>query len=148
MIKLKSLLEQEQKIVCSNCGWCWNKSEGGKDPYVCHKCGYNSDPKLMEEFKTFAKKRLEGATKIAENAKEKGGPAMLTYHHFVVKLPHYENASKGMFDCQMAKTELKNYTDQFCNLDERVEIDQIEFQKLVGLIEVLGELIIKHRDIK
>jgi hypothetical protein len=41
---------------------------------------------------------------------------------------------------------LKNYIDTFCNLDEKVEIDQTEFQKLVGLIEVLGELIIKHRD--
>lgn len=121
MIKLKHLLEQEVTEV----------------------------PKEnRKEFLDFAKKRLEGATKIANNAKEKGGVAMLTHYHFVVKLPYYENASKGMFDCGLAKTELKNYTQTFCSLDEKVEIDQIEFQKLVGIIEVLGELIIKHREIK
>lgn len=121
MIKLKQLIEQEEVVV----------------------------PKEnRKEFLDFCKKRLEGATKISNSAKEKGGVAMLTHYHFVVKLPYYENASKGMFDPEMAKTELRNYSHTFCNLDEKVEIDQIEFQKLVGLIEVLGELIIKHREIK
>jgi len=97
-------------------------------------------------FMEFAKKRLEGATKISDNAKAKGGPALLTYNHFVVKLPYYEKASKGEFEFDLAKTELSNYTSTFCNLGNNVEIDQIEFQKLVGLIEVLGELIIKYRE--
>jgi hypothetical protein len=147
MIKLADLLNEEvknNKITCDSCKHSWFKSEGGSDMYMCHICGYDNTPN--KDIIEFAKKRLEGATKIVNNAKEKGGYSMLTYHHFVVKLPYYENASKGMFDCQMAKIELKNYIDTFCNLDERVEIDQIEFQKLVGLIEVLGELIIKHRD--
>ena len=52
----------------------------------------------QSKFEEFAQKRLEGATKITENAKEKGGPAMLTYHHFVVKLPHYKRAAEGKFD--------------------------------------------------
>lgn len=120
MIKLKQLIEQEEVVPKEN----------------------------RKEFIDFAKKRLEGATKISNSAKEKGGVAMLTHYHFVVKLPYYEKASKGEFDCEMTKVELKNYIDTFCNLDEKVEIDQIEFQKLVGLIEVLGELIIKHREIK
>jgi len=32
----------------------------------------------QSKFEEFAQKRLEGATKITENAKEKGGVAMLT----------------------------------------------------------------------
>jgi hypothetical protein len=32
-----------------------------------------------------------------------------------------------------------------CSLTEDVNINQTEFQKLVGLIEVLGELIIKNK---
>ena len=28
-----------KKIVCDNCGWKWNISDGGDDPYTCHKCG-------------------------------------------------------------------------------------------------------------
>jgi hypothetical protein len=41
-------------------------------------------------FDEFSAKRLKGATKITEDAKKKGGPSMLTYHHFVVKLPYYK----------------------------------------------------------
>ena len=28
-----------EKVVCDDCDWSWNLSEGGDDPYVCHKCG-------------------------------------------------------------------------------------------------------------
>ena len=93
-----------------------------------------------ESFKTFAEKRLAGAEKITNNAKEKGGSAMLTYHHFRVKLPYYKKAMEGKFDL-----EKKEKLDQLCKLSENVEMSQTEFQKLVGLIEVLGELIIKQK---
>jgi hypothetical protein len=26
-------------VTCSNCGWSWKLSDGGKDPITCHKCG-------------------------------------------------------------------------------------------------------------
>ena len=98
-----------------------------------------------ESFKTFAEKRLAGAEKITNNAKEKGGPAMLTYHHFRVKLPYYKKAAEGKFDTEQSKKEFKEKLDQLCKLSENVEMSQVEFQKLVGLIEVLGELIIKQK---
>jgi hypothetical protein len=98
-----------------------------------------------ESFKTFAEKRLAGAEKITNNAKEKGGPAMLTYHHFKVKLPYYKKAVEGKFDVEESKKEFKEKLDQLCKLSENVEMSQTEFQKLVGLIEVLGELIIKQK---
>ena len=41
------------------------------------------------KFEEFAEHRLDGATTISNNAKEKGGDALLTHHHFVVKLPFY-----------------------------------------------------------
>ena len=37
-----------------------------------------------KSFDEFASKRLGGAEKIVNNAKEKGGLSMLTYHHFKV----------------------------------------------------------------
>jgi hypothetical protein len=97
------------------------------------------------KFEEFAEKRLGGATKITENAKEKGGPSMLTYHHFKVKLPYYKKASEGKFDLEKSKEEFKEHLNKLCKLSEDVNMEQIEFQKLVGLIEVLGELIIKHK---
>jgi hypothetical protein len=31
-------------ITCSNCGWSWDLKDGGKDPYICHKCNYDNTP--------------------------------------------------------------------------------------------------------
>lgn len=28
-----------EKVICDNCGWSWDLSDGGEDPYICHKCG-------------------------------------------------------------------------------------------------------------
>jgi hypothetical protein len=97
------------------------------------------------DFEEFATKRFGGAEKIANNAKEKGGNSMLTYHHFIVKLPYYKKASEGKFNLDESKTELKELLNRLCGLSDDVNIGQVDFQKLVGKIEVIGELIIKHK---
>lgn len=96
-----------------------------------------------KSFDTFAEKRMGGAEKIANSAKEKGGPSMLTYHHFKVKLPYYKEATEGKFNYAAAVKEF-----DFCvnTLAKKMDnMEQVEFQKLMGRIEVLGELIIKHK---
>lgn len=30
--------KKQERITCDNCGWSWKLSEGGDDPYTCHKC--------------------------------------------------------------------------------------------------------------
>ena len=137
-MKLISILtESSDKIKCDHCGWSWKKSEGEKDMYICHKCGHDCKP---NSFDSFAEKRLKGASKIVDGAKEKGGPAMLTYHHFVVKLPYYKDASEGKFNMDDAKKEFNQLIKKLS-----CDMQQVEFQKVMGKIEVLGELIIKHK---
>lgn len=104
------------------------------------------EKKEEKDEKAFAKTRLSGAEKIAENAKEKGGDAMLTYHHFNVKLKYYERASKGEFNPDAAREEYKTLVDQLVKAtgEKGVNISQTEFQKLVGKIEVIGELLIEY----
>lgn len=92
-----------------------------------------------ETFENFAKTRMAGAAKISENAKEKGGLALLTWHHFKVKLPYYKKAADGNFDIENAKKEFEE-TYKKISLD----MSQIEFQREVGRLEVLGELLIKN----
>jgi hypothetical protein len=94
----------------------------------------------LESFYEFAQTRMKGANKIAMTAKEKGGDAMLTYNHFHVKNPYYKKAAEGKFDLAATKKEF----DQ-CVKDLSSDMQQVAFQKLVGRIEVLGELIIKHK---
>lgn len=90
-------------------------------------------------FDQFANKRMGGAEKIANTAKEKGGPSMLTYHHFAVKLPYYKKASQGKFNLDESKKEFKKTLNKIS-----IDMGQTEFQKEMGRLEVLGELIIKH----
>ena len=92
-----------------------------------------------EAFEDFAKTRGEGAAKIASNAEEKGGLALLTWHHFKVKAPYYKKAVEGKLDMEKAKKEFEE-TYKKISLD----MSQIEFQREVGRLEVLGELIIRE----
>ena len=93
-----------------------------------------------KEFEEFADAREAGAEKIANNAHEKGGLALLTWHHFKVKLPYYKKASEGKLDIEEAK---KEFEETYKKIS--LEMDQIEFQREVGRLEVLGELLIKTR---
>lgn len=100
----------------------------------------NEAKKVKETFEEFAKTRGEGASKIADNAQSKGGLAMLTYNHFKVKAPYYDKASKGKFDEKKAKQEF-NQTLAKISLN----MSPVEFQKEVGRLEVLGELLIRNK---
>jgi hypothetical protein len=98
------------------------------------------------DFQEFAKARLAGAAKIAEAAKEKGGPAMLTYHHFNPKLPYYKKAAEGKFDLDKFQKELNDNLKKLnSGLSGKMSMKQVEFQRVMGIIEVLGELIIRNK---
>ena len=40
---------KDKKITCDNCGWSWKLSEGGDDPYTCHKC-WNENQMIESEL--------------------------------------------------------------------------------------------------
>ena len=101
---------------------------------------------MNETFEEFSKKRGEGASKIAENAKEKGGLSILTYYHFVVKEPYYKKAEQGTLDLVKSKKELKQLVEELYVGINDMSIKQVAFQKLVGKIEVLGELLIENKE--
>jgi hypothetical protein len=88
----------------------------------------------------FVNNRMNGAAKITQTAKEKGGDALLTYHHFVVKLPYYKKAKDGEMDIDTAK---KEFIETLGKIS--LDMDQTTFQTEVGRLEVLGELIIKSK---
>lgn len=94
--------------------------------------------KEKETFEEFATTRAAGAAKIASTAEEKGGLAMLTYNHFYVKAPYYKKAIEGKFDIEKAK-------EEFAEILKSISLDmnQNEFQRQVGKMEVLGELLIR-----
>ena len=92
-----------------------------------------------DTFESFADTREAGAEKIVDNAKSKGGLALLTWHHFKVKLPYYKKAAAGKFDLDEAQREFDATYKKISTT-----MSQIEFQREVGRLEVLGELIIRE----
>ena len=99
-----------------------------------------------EDMEEFAEGRGKGAEKITDNAKEKGGDSMLTYHHFKVKLPYYEKAAEGKFDKEKAVKEYKKHlVELYKSTNKEMDLTPVKFQELMGRIEVLGELIIENK---
>ena len=92
-----------------------------------------------ESFEDFAVTRGKGAAKIAENAEEKGGLSLLTWHHFKVKAPYYKKAAEGKFDKEAAIKEFESTLKKIS-----LGMTAIEFQREVGRLEVLGELLIRE----
>ena len=72
-------------------------------------------------FEEFADKRMDGAEKIADNAHDKGGISMLTYHHFRVKLPYYKKAKEGKLDIDEAKKEYQKRLDICLGCDRLIK---------------------------
>jgi hypothetical protein len=95
---------------------------------------------VKETFESFATTRGKGAAKISENAEEKGGLSLLTWHHFKVKLPYYKKAAEGKFDIEDAK---KEYEETYKKIS--LDMTQTAFQREVGRLEVLGELLIRNK---
>ena len=95
---------------------------------------------IPKTFENFADTRGKGAAKIASTAEEKGGLALLTWHHFKVKAPYYKKAEDGKFDKEDAKKEFEKTLKSIS-----LNMTQIEFQREVGRLEVLGELLIRNK---
>jgi hypothetical protein len=95
---------------------------------------------VKETFESFATTRGKGAAKIAATAEEKGGLSLLTWHHFKVKAPYYKKATEGKFDKEAAKKEFEKTLKSIS-----LNMTQIEFQREVGRLEVLGELLIRDK---
>jgi hypothetical protein len=101
---------------------------------------------MNKNLEEFSKKRGEGAAKISQNAKDSGGLSLLTYYHFNVKEPYYKQAQNGSLDLLKSKKEVEDLINELSNGIKYMTIEQVPFQKLVGKIEVLGELLIENKE--
>jgi DNA polymerase elongation subunit (family B) len=146
------MIQDYNKFILEKKDPCWDgykqigtKDKKGKTVPNCVKEVSEARAK-KETHQEFAENRLAGAEKIAKTTKEKGGDALLTYHHYRVKLPYYQKRVDGKLDMEKVK---KEYDDLLTDLYEAtrnsMNISQVAFQELVGKIEVLGELLIENK---
>ena len=57
----EELHNKDKKIVCQECGWSWKLSEGGHDPYTCHKCVHTNENDVTEYSRTLKNARRQGS---------------------------------------------------------------------------------------
>ena len=103
---------------------------------LAHQNKVKAKHKEMLEF--FAK-RKEGARKIANSAKEKGGPSILTAWHFQAKDSQYREVIQAIQenkDESYFKSKWKSILNKLRN-----DMKQEQFQKTIGELEVWGEVI-------
>jgi LysM repeat protein len=59
----------DRTVTCSNCGWSWKLSDGGKDPMTCHRCG--GQIKMKEGGQTNNdREMLEGVADMLRRVKD------------------------------------------------------------------------------
>lgn len=63
----KKLLETvtNKEVICDKCGWSWDLSDGGDDPFICNKCGHDNEEK--SEPTTFTYVTMKPYTKFTTN---------------------------------------------------------------------------------
>lgn len=76
---------EDGKVICDNCGWTWDLSDGSEDKHVCHKCGHDNQPKpfdrllshFEQNFPNEEKNKIEKIKKFVKN--------FITENNFKVK---------------------------------------------------------------
>ena len=64
------LIEEFDKKINCKCGWSWKFSEGGDEPYLCHKCGNDNSKKESNTKKERLQKSIDeiGLSKVVKMA--------------------------------------------------------------------------------
>ncbi len=99
-----------------------------------------------DDDEEFIVKRKAGAAEIAKKAAEKGGYADLTAWHFEAKLPQYDLALRAAKDgkpLEFFEEKVQMLVEKL--FENQATQTQAAFQKLMGELEVWGEIYIERR---
>jgi hypothetical protein len=97
-----------------------------------------SEGAVSDKDEEFFGRRREGASKISDSAKEKGGPAMLTHWHFLAKDAQYEDVIKAVKEKKGKEFFVGKYKS-FLEQLHKSDFEQKRFQTISGQLEVWGE---------
>lgn len=110
---------------------------------------FESKKEQSDDPMTFLKNRKAGADASAKAAKEKGGDAILSYYHFAAKDKPYAEVIRTLRNegIESAKKLCKEKYKQLLS-DVDLDMNQKEYQDVVGKLEVYGECYIKFLDLE
>jgi hypothetical protein len=140
---IRKILHEEVKngkVICDNCGWTWKLSEGGHDPYICHQCNHNNEPKkINEEYKSNYWDFKEGVYKSLKNRWDRKG-VIFTEFEALKEVLNIENITPylveyyGGLDGVLKVVEEKIYNKTF--FCKECAFGDINFKYIVTSIEV------------
>ena len=85
------------RVECDICGWSWKLSDGGKDKFICHKCGHDNTPNksnLDMVFSEFQKKFPEQYLQQFDNIKKFISKYIISNKY---NIKFVKNCSSGVF---------------------------------------------------
>ncbi len=97
----------------------------------------------IDDMEEYLDARKKGAQDAADKAKAKGGNAMPTFYHFDGKVAAYEKCYKIVKSEKRLVLLHEKYSDTMKKLKKYREMSQKTFQKIVGELEVWGEIYLK-----
>ena len=66
-----SLNEDENPTIeCEKCGWRWKLSDGGEDPYICHKCNFDNSYKYNNDLDEYDVENKQDVKEFVEFMRE------------------------------------------------------------------------------
>ena len=140
---IRKILHEEVKngkVICDNCGWTWKLSEGGHDPYICHQCNHNNEPKkLNEDYKSNYWDFKEGVYKSLKNRWDRKG-VIFTEFEALKEVLNIENITPylveyyGGLDGVLKVVEEKIYNKTF--FCEKCNFGELNFKYKVISLEV------------
>lgn len=98
------------------------------------------------KMKSYLDNRKKSAQDAADKAKEKGGDAMASFYHFDAKVKAYDKCYKIVKKDDKLIVLQEKSSDSLKELKKFKNMTQKVFQKIVGELEVWGELFIKCRE--
>lgn len=148
-MKLKDILNEKiegHKVICDNCGWSWNISDGGDDTYTCHKCGHDNTPvnkDLDEKWSQKYKRSIDcshpkGFSQKAHCAGKKKNEDMKVNSSLNEKLNNNEyQMVDGIVDILNQIKDMSNRKEIADNMvqqfkDENIVFDYNKFYKAIG----------------
>jgi len=113
--QLKEVINGDE-IECDNCDWSWPIKEGGKDLYVCHECGHDNNPKLVESV----------TCEICKTSMKQITPNHLRYKHQLTIVEY----KKQFPDAKMISESLRISLSKNNPMNDHAAVDKIKQTKL------------------
>ena len=136
----KTLKESSEEVKCKECGWHWKLENGGKDPYICHKCGHDNTP-TRKEYHTMKHDGHDEHQQLRADIEERLGdkgenPCWRGYHPIGLK-PNGDPNCVPLEEMSFQSPDILDFIE-FVKQDSKA-LEYLGFTSIKALVEYLQD---------